>query len=187
MLSNFNIPILTKYAGTDAEKRISSIDTYLSTVDAKNTDKTVSFSQLMPNTKDNQPVRLINPDVMINIIKHNARKYGVDPKLVNAIIKNESGYNANARSSSGAVGLMQLMPQTAKEMEVTDMNDPAQNVEGGTKYLSKLLNQFNGNTVLAVAAYNAGPNSVKQNGGIPPYKETQNYVMKVLDTYLSST
>ena len=101
-----------------------------------------------------------------------------------ALIQQESGFNQNAISKTGAQGLMQLMPSTAKSMGVTNAFNPSQNIEGGVKYLKGLLDRFNGNTILALAAYNAGPNAVKEHNGIPPYKETQNYVRNILKNYL---
>ncbi len=111
-------------------------------------------------------------------------KYNVDPKLVMALIQQESGFNQNAISKAGAQGLMQLMPATAKSLGVMNAFNPEENINGGVKYLKNLLEQFHGNKILALAAYNAGPNAVKKHNGIPPYKETQNYVRNILKNYL---
>lgn len=107
------------------------------------------------------------------------RKYGVSARLVESVIHQESGFNPDAVSKAGAAGLMQLMPGTAKDMGVEDRFDPAQNLDGGVRYLAYLLSQF-GDVRLALAAYNAGPKAVIKYGGIPPYKETQNYVEAIM-------
>lgn len=118
-----------------------------------------------------------------NMIEQSAHKYGVDPKLVNAVARTESNYSTNAVSEAGAVGIMQLMPETAASLGVNDIYNPRDNIEGGTKYIKQLLNTFDGDVPKAVAAYNAGPQAVKTYNGIPPYSETKNYVKKVLDLY----
>jgi soluble lytic murein transglycosylase-like protein len=116
------------------------------------------------------------------LVKVSAADYGVDPALIEAIIASESAFDSQAISSAGARGLMQLMPQTAAALGVTDSFDAAQNVAAGTRYLRSLLDRF-GNVELAVAAYNAGPNAVRRFGGIPPYEETRSYVRNVLASY----
>jgi soluble lytic murein transglycosylase-like protein len=119
-----------------------------------------------------------------DLIEQAANRHQVDAKLVHAVIQTESAYNSTAQSPKGAVGLMQLMPDTARRFGVTDRNDPDQNVDGGTRYLKYLINLFNPNIDLAVAAYNAGENAViRYNNSIPPYPETQNYVKQVLALY----
>ncbi|MCR5266585.1 MAG: lytic transglycosylase domain-containing protein [Cyanobacteria bacterium RUI128] len=121
---------------------------------------------------------------ILSMIDVASEKYGVDSKLVKALVQQESGFNPNAKSKVGALGLMQLMPSTAKGLGVTDPMDPKQNIEGGVKYLKSMLDRFHGNTILALAAYNAGPNAVSKYDGVPPYKETQNYVKSILRNYL---
>ncbi|MBP5199391.1 MAG: lytic transglycosylase domain-containing protein [Schwartzia sp.] len=111
-----------------------------------------------------------------------AGKYGVDPKLVSAVAEVESGFQQGAVSATGAVGVMQLMPETAESLGVNPY-DAAQNINGGAKYLKQMLDTFDGDLRKAVAAYNAGPEAVKEYGGVPPYSETQQYVSSVLDLY----
>ena len=109
-----------------------------------------------------------------------AQKYGLDPALLKALIRQESNFDPNAGSPAGAQGLTQLMPGTARSLGVTDPHDPQQAIDGGAKYLSQQLKAFGGDVEKALAAYNAGPGAVKRYGGIPPYAETQNYLKKVM-------
>ena len=109
-----------------------------------------------------------------------AQKYGVNSNLVLAVANAESGYRSDAVSSAGAVGVMQLMPDTARSLGVNDSFDPKQNIDGGVRYLKQMLDMFGGNTANALAAYNAGPGAVEKYGGIPPFNETQAYVKNIL-------
>jgi soluble lytic murein transglycosylase-like protein len=124
-------------------------------------------------------------DIQIVIDRH-CESQSLDPKLVQAVIQVESGYNHRARSQKGAMGLMQLMPATASLYRVEDPYDPEENVRGGTRYLRHLVDRFPGRLDLAVAAYNAGPAAVERYGGIPPYRETRDYVRRVLALYQGS-
>jgi hypothetical protein len=118
-----------------------------------------------------------------SIVDEKSKKHNVDPKLVKAVIAAESGWNPSAVSPKGAVGIMQLMPQTASDMGVGNRYNPEQNIEGGVKYLKYLLDKFNGNMTLALAAYNAGPTRVEKAMRVPQIPETVNYVKRVMNTY----
>lgn len=131
------------------------------------------------------PTAAYSRDYINNLISDTAKKYSVDEKLIHAIVKQESGYNTNATSAAGARGLMQLMPQTAKSFGVSNPYNPASNLDAGVKLISGLIKKYNGNVVLALSAYNSGSGNVSKFGGVPPFKETQNYVRKILSDYLS--
>ena len=117
------------------------------------------------------------------IIETFSNKYNIDGDFIKAIINQESGFNPKATSKKGAMGLMQLMPKTAESLGIKDAYNPYQNIEGGVKYLKGLMDKYNNNPELALAAYNAGSGAVQKYGGIPPYKETQNYVKSIMSAY----
>jgi soluble lytic murein transglycosylase len=137
--------------------------------------------RLFIRTKNKSPSQYIKE--YQGMITEAARRYGVDPSLIKAVIKAESGFDHQAVSHKGAQGLMQLMPETADDMRVHDPFDPEENILGGTRYLSLLLKKFNNDKRLAVAAYNAGPDRVDQYKGIPPFSETKAFVSRVMDYY----
>lgn len=116
---------------------------------------------------------------LAEIIRRYSSHFHLEEALVKAVIKVESDYNPRAVSRKGALGLMQLLPETARILKVLDPLNPEENVRGGSRYLREMLDQFDGNLELALAAYNAGPNAVRRHGGIPPYQETRNYVTQV--------
>ena len=158
---------------------------FLALTKAANTLKQNTVSAI--NKTQNSVSNVLNPtrQQIMDIISQMSKKYGVDEKLVTAVVRQESGFNPKATSHCGAMGLMQLMPATAKGLGVKDAYNPVQNVEGGVKHLKGLLARYNGNVVLALAAYNAGGGNVDKYGGVPPFKETQNYVKNILANYLS--
>jgi soluble lytic murein transglycosylase-like protein len=117
------------------------------------------------------------------LVRQMSVEHGLDPKLMDALVRVESGYNPKAISHKGAMGLMQLMPSTARRLGVDDPFDPRQNVRGGMREFSRLVDQYRGNLQLALAAYNAGEGAVSKYRGIPPYKETRNYVSRILSLY----
>jgi soluble lytic murein transglycosylase-like protein len=133
-----------------------------------------------PSYVTTKPVEVTsNDDRYEPLIQEHARRQSLRPELVRAVIQVESGFNPRALSPKGAMGLMQLMPETARSLGVNNPWDAAQNIRGGTRYLRMLLDQHDGNEQLALAAYNAGPRAVARYGRIPPYRETTNYVKKV--------
>ena len=159
------------------EGRIQSLASFAQKPD---TDFQKILESSVKNTKN--PTSVSRNEIN-NLISKYADKNGLDEDFVKAVINQESGFNPNATSHCGAMGLMQLMPATAQGLGVTNAYDAEQNIEGGTKYLKGLMDRFGNDKSLALAAYNAGPNAVKKYGGIPPYAETQDYVKKVLSKY----
>jgi soluble lytic murein transglycosylase-like protein len=164
----------TPVISTKTEKRIST-PTALGTAE--------SSAKTLPAARPHA----VTPQELDRIVQTTAEKHRVDPRLVRAVIATESNWNAGAVSSKGAQGLMQLIPETAQQLGVADAFDPAQNVDGGVRYLSQMLNRYNGDMHIALAAYNAGPGAVDRSGGIPRIAETQNYVKKVTSAYIGGT
>jgi hypothetical protein len=125
----------------------------------------------------------LSREQIADMARQTAEKHQVDPALVHEIIRAESGWNPSAVSRKGALGLMQLMPGTASDLGVKDPFDPAQNLDGGVRHLRAMLEKYDGNLDLALAAYNAGGGTVDRVGGVPNYRETRNYVQKIQDAY----
>ncbi|WML43393.1 lytic transglycosylase domain-containing protein [Neobacillus sp. PS3-40] len=131
------------------------------------------------------PISLLKTDSsnLDNIINKASQAYDIPAKLIKSVIKHESNFNPNAVSNAGASGLMQLMPETARSLGAENPLDPEQNILAGSKYLKQMLDKYDNNINLALAAYNAGPGNVDKYGGIPPFKETQNYVRNITNSF----
>ncbi len=171
----------------------------------KETDGTVWFTNVAPSSQDSTKYKLIEVKGRVTatkschgmtknklakraatyqtLIDQYSKEYSVDAKLVKAVVRNESCFDRTAVSTAGAEGLMQLMPATAKSLDVYDSFQAAENLRGGTRYLSELIARYHNNLSLALAAYNAGPGAVDKYDGIPPYPETQTYVKRVMKSY----
>lgn len=158
------------------------------------TDNTASFQELLNSemgnksslSKSGDKVSAETMNSIESAINDAGKKYNISSNIIKAVISAESSFNPQALSDKGAQGLMQLMPGTASALGVKNPWDITQNINGGVRYLKEQLDSFDGNLELALAAYNAGPNSVTKHGGIPPYAETQNYVKKILG-YIDET
>ena len=149
----------------------------------KSSSPHANFHKALKNTRPLARKALKVPARYESIIEEASKKNKLDPLLVKAVIKQESNFNSRNVSPAGAQGLMQLMPDTARELGVKNSFDPTQNVQGGAKYLKQMLDLFDGSLPQALAAYNAGPNAVRKYGQVPSYKETRNYVRQVLKDY----
>ncbi len=157
-----NVPTSTKYKWMMREKKTYAV-------------KTAAYYKAGPYSG--------NKNAYADIIEESAARYGIDASLVKAVVKAESDFRVDAVSAAGARGLMQLMPDTAATLGVKDIHDPEENIDGGTRHLRRLLNAFDWDLKLALAAYNAGEKAVEKYGAVPPYEETRDYVKRVLYYY----
>lgn len=157
------------------------LDEAISTSASKSSSSTTTTGLTRTSSATRATSSSKNSTAFDALIQRAATKYGVDADLVHAVIQAESDYNPNCRSSAGALGLMQLMPGTARSLGVSNALDPASNIDGGVRYLRGQLDRF-GEVDLALAAYNAGPNAVSRYKSVPPYRETQGYVRRVMQT-----
>lgn len=168
LINNQIIPI-----SVDTVEEVSSVSASSNIVSSGSDKWNIEGRYNIPNVSSE------NENKYIDIITEMSNKYGVPVDLIQIMIQTESNYNNSAGSSSGAQGLMQLMPSTASGLSVTDPYDPRQNIEAGTKLISGQLDKYNGDLVLALAAYNAGSGNVNKYGGVPPFDETINYIDKI--------
>ncbi len=167
------VPHATPMAMRAAKSAVAEVDEYVgSNPDVVTQNASLVRSQATPREVD-------------DAIEQAARRHNVDANLVRALIRVESNFNSHAVSRKGAMGLMQLMPHTARQLKVTNPFDPGQNVDAGVRHLKKLLQDFHGNVRLSLAAYNAGEGAVQRNAGIPNYAETRNYVSRITALYNS--
>ncbi|MEN8262352.1 MAG: lytic transglycosylase domain-containing protein [Nitrospirota bacterium] len=164
----FSILTLTSHADIYKFKDSEGVIHYTNIPQGRNYSKVMSERKSTPGNK------------YIYIIREKSRKYNIEPSIIKAVITAESNWNPRALSHKGAIGLMQLMPSTARDMQITNPYDPEQNIEAGTRYLRFLLNRFDGDMTLALAAYNAGLGKVERSGGVPAITETKKYIKKII-------
>jgi hypothetical protein len=179
ILFTFTVAYADIYKYTNENGVICYTDTPL----GKNAKRVIKDNTNSTPTQQPAKIDSKNTSGYHRIVHEKAREYNIDPSLVKAVIKTESNWNYMAVSRKGAMGLMQLMPSTANDMNVHNPFNPEENIEGGIKYLKYLLERFNGDLTLALAAYNAGPKTVEKFGLVPPITETRQYVSKVLSLY----
>ncbi len=172
--NGFTIHHLRHQTLGDITRLYTSDNSYIEVPTAEITEMTEAEETVTP------PVDA-NPEPTLNeVVSAASDKHNIDADLINSVIHAESGFNPKARSVKGAQGLMQLMPETATQLGVTDVYNPTANVNGGTQYLRELLEKYNGDLIKALAAYNAGPGRVQQYNGVPPYRETRAYVARIV-------
>ena len=170
-----------------SKEQVSNVDdayTEIETLQRSNLNQSIQQIQNLNKTDSAQAQTVGGKHQLVNLVSQICKKHGVDEKLVNAVIMQESKFDPKATSKAGAMGLMQLMPSTAKSLGVNDPYNTVQNVDGGVRYLKSMLDKYNGNVILALAAYNAGPGTVDKYDGVPPYEETQQYIKNILVNYL---
>lgn len=181
----FSLLFIVSTASSDIFKYIdeNGVTCYTDAPAGKKNQKIVAKSKkLIPEKRTPGKSAAVSADYS-SYIQKSARKYEIEPELIHAVIRTEFNGNNRAVSKKGAMGLMQLMPSTANDMNVSNPFNPEENIEGGTRYLRYLIEKFNGNLTLAIAAYNSGPKTVEKYGSVPPISETRQYVNRVLALY----